>query len=307
MTVALTLHWPGELPALPRRGALAQAATALRGAAQWRLLLIWWLALLLPTLLVAVPVLSGLARQLNHALAGPALATGLNVPLLAEAVTGLQPLGVSAPQLGLAGLLLTLLLTPWLAGVAAVAARQQVVLPLGELLRGGLAQYARMGRLLVWGLVLTGIALALGGGLMKAAEHHALGQVLAADAERWETAARVMTVLLVLLAQCSVELARARLVLEPRRRSVVLAWWAALRQAGRLRGRGLWLFLGFTLLALLLLAVVQWARLLLPLALSSSWAVLLALAVGQLGVLAFAWLRCARLWALVDTGRMASA
>lgn len=301
MTVSLTLHLPGELPPLPRTGGLRLIARAMGHMAQWRLLLTWWLALAVPTLLVALPVWQGLARQLNHSLLGPTLAQGLAVPLLAEALAGLFPSQavVGLGTLGLVGLAWTLLVSPWLAAMAGAAARRPTPLAWNELLRTGLADCARMARLLVWSLCLLGLALALGAALMHWADQHAAQQVLEADAVWAYRLVQGVGALLVVLAQVSIEQARARLVLQPRLRSVVLAWWRALPQLWR--GRSLGLFL-----ALSLLAGVVWAGLTglrLALAAPGLGHELGAVLLGQGGLLALVWLRCARLQALVDEGR----
>lgn len=301
MTVSLTLHFAGELPALPRMGLFRQLGQALRRMAQWRLLLAWWLALALPTLLVALPLWRALAGPLDHSLLGPRLAQGLDLTLLAELRAGLTgPQQVLAPAtLGLAGLLWTLLATPWLTGMAGAAARQPVPLHWNALLRAGLADYGRMGRLLVWSLFLLGLAVVLGTLLDGLVERHAAHSVLAADARFWRRLAQGFTWGLLFLLQASVEAGRAGLVLQPRRRSAVLAWWQALPTLWRNRGRGMVLFLALSLLMALCLAGTALLRWSVPGGLP------LALPVGQLGILALAWGRCARLAALVDAGRMA--
>ncbi|MCA6215526.1 hypothetical protein KGA65_03110 [Ideonella sp. B7] len=301
MTVSLTLHLPGDLPPLPRTGLLRQMARAMGHMAQWRLLLAWWLALAVPTLLVALPVWQGLARQLDHSLLGPTLAQGMALPLLAEALAGLFPSQavVGLGTLGVAGLAWTLLVSPWLVAMAGAAARRSAPLAWNELLRTGLADYARMARLLVWSLCLLGLALGLGAALMHAAELRAGQQVLEADTVWTNRLAEGVTALLVLLAQVSVEQARARLVLQPRLRSVVLAWWRALPQLWR--GRGLWLFLALSLGAGLALAGLTGLRL--ALAAPGVGHAVGAVLLGQAGLLALVWLRCVRLQALVDEGR----
>ena len=86
MTVSLTLHIAGELPAVPRMGWFGQMGRALRRMAQWRLLLAWWLVLTVPAVLVGLPVWQALSRQLDHSLLAPALARGIDPSLLAEAL-----------------------------------------------------------------------------------------------------------------------------------------------------------------------------------------------------------------------------
>lgn len=306
MTVSLTLHIAGELPAVPRMGWFGQMGRALRQMAQWRLLLAWWLVLTVPALVVGLPVWQALSRQLDHSLLAPALARGVDPSLLAEALGQLflVPGGVSMPLLGGIGLAWTLLFTPWLTAMAGVAVRQSTPLRWNELLRAGLADYGRMGRALVWGGVLLALAMAVGNGLTHLAERRGEHMVLESEALFWERLGQGLTWCLALLAMVSAEAGRALLVLEPRRRSAVLAWWRGLRTLARDRGRVLGLFLGLSLLAALGLALctgLRWRLASLP----TGGGLALAWLLGQVGLLLLVWVRCARLCAVVDAGRMA--
>ncbi|WP_148289858.1 hypothetical protein [Ideonella sp. B508-1] len=303
--MSLTFHIAGELPAVPRMGWFAQMGRALRRMAQWRLLLAWWAVLTLPAIVVGLPVWQALSRQLDHSLLAPTLARSLDPALLAEALgqVFMAPSVVPVPVLGAMGLVWTLLFTPWLTAMAGVAARQPQVLRWHDLLRAGLADYGRMGRALVWGGVLLILAMAVGNGLTHLAERRSEHMVLQSDALFWERLGQGLTWFLALLALASAEAGRAVLVLEPRRRSAVLAWWRGLRMLLADRGRALGLFLGLSLLAALGLALctgLRWCLDSLP-----SGGLALAWLLGQLGLLLLVWGRCARLCAVVDAGRMA--
>ena len=306
MTVSLTLHIAGDLPAVPRMGWFGQMGRALRQMAQWRLLLAWWLVLTVPAVLVGLPVWQALSRQLDHSLLAPALARGLDPSLLAEALgqVFLAPSVVPVPVLGAFGLVWTLLFTPWLTAMAGVAIRQSAPLRWNELLRAGLADYGRMGRALVWGGVLLALAMAVGNGLTHLAERRGEHMVLESDALFWERLAQGLTWCLALLAVASAEAGRALLVLEPRRRSAVLASWRGLRSLLRDRARVLGLFLGLSLLAALGLTLCTGLRWRLAGSLPTG-GLALAWLLGQLGLLLLVWVRCARLCAVVDAGRMA--
>ena len=67
---------------IPRRGGFGASIAALKSALQWRLLLLWILATLLPTLLVATPLWTTLQSQFGHSLQAGDIAAGRNVPLL---------------------------------------------------------------------------------------------------------------------------------------------------------------------------------------------------------------------------------
>jgi hypothetical protein len=89
--------------------------------------------------------------------------------------------------------------------MAGVAIRQPAPLRWNELLRAGLADYGRMGRALVWGLVLLALAMALGNGLTHLAERRGEHMVLESDALFWERLAQGLTWCLALLAVASAE------------------------------------------------------------------------------------------------------
>ncbi|GAA0766255.1 hypothetical protein LRH25_08390 [Ideonella azotifigens] len=290
----------------------ATLCLAARQALQWRLLLLWWAGLSLPALLLFLPLWRALASFVDHSLRAPQLASGFSLPLIAEmVVTLVQQAGTVLPAVGLAGLALTLLLSPWLTGLAVTAARQPAPQGFGALLRGGLADYGRLFRITLWALLPLGLAIAIGVGLNKAAGHHAEQAVLEASAGHWETAATLIAVLLVLLANATVDAGRAQFVLQMRKRSAVKAGWRGLRVLAPRHWRSVLSYLLITLAGLVLLAVFSWLRLQAPGLLVPAWhlpgwlGTLIALLAGQAAVLALAWMRCARLFALVAQGRAA--
>jgi hypothetical protein len=159
-----------------------------------------------------------------------------------------------------------------------------------------------MARMLLWGFLPLGLAAAAAGGLMKLAENHAEQAILESDAQLWGRLALVASAVLVLLAHATVDAARAQMVIEPRRRSVVLAWWKATRLLARRPGRVL-IYVVLTAIGLALAAAFGLARL--NVSASSGLGLIGGLVLGQCLVLALAWMRCARLFALVSAGRAA--
>lgn len=292
-----------DTPSRPTRPLLAWMARLLSEAAgralQWRLLLLWLLALALPLLLASLPLWVALAGLLDHAVLGQRLVEDFELPVLIEAMMMMLRERGYLPASGLGAVLVFVLLLPWLTGIVLVAARSSARLGFAALLHGGLTEYGRMARLWLWALIPLGLAAAAGAGLLHLAKEHALKLTLEADADHLKQAAVALSTLLFLLAHATVDAARAQLVLEPRRRSVVLAWWRATRLLARRPGRVL-LYLLATAAGLLLAALLGWLRIQVPPVTVLGF--VLALLLGQALVLALAWMRCTRLFALVAAG-----
>lgn len=270
-----------------------------RQAAQWRLLLLWLLALALPLLLTLLPLTVAVAGQLDHSLLGPRLLDSFDLPALADVAAGVRQQGF-APAALLCGVLVFVLLLPWLTGTAMASARAPQRLGFAALLKGGLDEYGRMARLWLWALLPLGAAAGIGTGLQHVATEQGLTMTLEADAVHLGQAALALGALLLLLAHATVDAARAQLVLEPRRRSVIAAWWRATKRLLRRPGQVL-LYLAMTAIGLLLAALLGWLRVqLAPVGPLSFLAVLL---LGQALVLVLVWMRCARLFALVAAAR----
>jgi hypothetical protein len=287
-------------------GAVARLVSSLSGGArmalQWRLLLLWLAALALPVLLMTLPLGMALGEKLNHSLLASQFADNFELASLVEVFMTLGQNNFSPAAGGLAGVILTLLLSPWLTGMVMASARAELRLDFAGLVKGGLGEYWRMARMLLWALVPLGLAAAAAGGLMKLAENHAEQAILESDAQLWGRLAMVASVALVLLAHATVDAARAQLVIEPRRRSVFLAWWKATRTLVRRPGRVL-VYVLLSTIGLALAAALGLARL--HVSASSGLGLIVGLVLGQCLVLAFAWMRCARLFALVSAGRAA--
>ena len=276
-----------------------QLSDAGRKALQWRLLLLWLLGLALPLLLLCLPLWLALAGPLDHSLLGKQLVDGFDAAVYIEVLMGLARRGQAASA-GIGAMLVFLLLLPWLTGIAMTAARSTQRLGFGPLLKGGLTEYAPMARLWLWAVVPLGLAGALGGGVLYLVKQQALTMTLAADAAHLRQAALGFSALLLLLAFATLDAARAQWLIEPRRRSVILAWWRGARLLVRRPGRVL-LYLLLTGFGLALAAVLGWLRVQLPPVSGLSFA--LALLLGQTLTLVLAWMRCARLFALVAAAR----
>jgi hypothetical protein len=202
---------------------------------------------------------------------------------------------------GVLALLVTLLLAPFLSGMAAFAARAPGAPAWRELAAGGIADYPRMLRMLVWSVVPLGLAAALGGAAMDGAAEHGAKAITAADAGLWSTLAMVLTGVLLALAHASVDAGRAQLAIERRRRSVVKAWWAGCGMLWRRPLHGLGAYLAIGVAGLGLAGALAIARL--NVSGASLGGFLAALLLVQLTVAVLGWMRSARLFALVALAR----
>lgn len=278
--------------------------SGLRLGLQWRLLLSWLLVLLASTLLALLPLWSALGEYFNRSLAADRLLQHIDPSLLVDAIANLPQRGYS-PLSGLPGLVLAALSLPWLSGMVQAAARFHVGRPsLGQLWLGGWREYPQMARLWLWGLLPLGATGALVGGLTDMVDEQARQWLLESDLDLHHRGILLLGLALVLLILATLDAARALLVLEPNRRSVVKAWGSAVRGLLRRPAR-LGLSLGLLVLGLLLGALLGWARVqVLPIGpLGLGGAALLSLLL----VLALAWLRAARVLALVQYGRQLGA
>ncbi len=284
-----------------RASGLTFLTRAGRAALQWRLLLLWLGLLLIPAIVAVIPVWHTLSASLDHAVHAAALAQQLDLMTVADLAANAGRNGAAISQAAIAGIVLTLLLSPLLSGLVVTAARAPAPPRFGALLTGAFSEYGRMLRMLQWSIVPLGLALAIGAGALKLADKHAAAAVLEADADLARHLALLLTGLLFLLACATLDAGRAALAVDRRRTSAVKAWWRGL---GMLRQRPLAclaIYLAITLLGLALYALLGVARL--NLAAPGPLAIVAGFLATQLAVLVLAWMRSARLFALIDVKR----
>ncbi len=278
-------------------GAFSFIPRAGRAALQWRLLVLWAALLAVPTIAAALPVWQLLGANLDHSVHVASLAQELDLVALADLAGSQQRSGPAVPDGLLTALLLTLLLSPLLTGMAAAAARAPQPLRFGGLLAGGVQDYLRMARMLVWAVVPLGIAAALGSAAMAAAGKYAERALLESHAELAGIGALLICGLLVLIAHASLDAGRAVLAADRRRRSAVRAWWDGCRLLLQRPGAALGGYLAISVVGLAVAAALGLARVHVPHA--GVPGSIGALALTQLVVLALAWMRSARLFAMI--------
>lgn len=288
-----------------RRGGVAALIAGLGNALQWRLLLWWLLALWLPTLLVAAPLWSGLQGQWGDSPQAAAIAAGKDMPLLADGIAGIMDSLGGITIATLFATALTLLLSPWLAGMVVASIRAGRRLGMGELLHGGLNEYGRMFRMLLWSIIPLGTAIGLGMAVLHLAGKNADSAILASEAENTRRIALIVLALLFVFAHMTIEAGRGWLGADTGLRSALRAWWRGTRLVLRRPLASLIVYLGTSLVAYALAALLGIWRL------NTSGAgiggFLLALLLAQLVFVALAWGRIARLYGFADLAGPASA
>ena len=286
---------PSRLPA-PLR--------ATRPALQWRLVLLWLLALLLPALAASLPVWNMLGTAFDHSAQAAELARRLDLASINDLAGMGKQYGAAMTGGGIAALVLTLLLSPLLTGAAITAARAPQVPGFAALVAGGVLEYGRLARMLVWALLPLGLAGALAGVAIDAASERGAAAIVPSDASLAMTAAQVLAALLFLVVHATLDQGRAVLALDRRRTSAVKAWFAGLRVLARRPLAVMGTYLGVTILGLVLAALLAVARINTPPLGVAGF--IGALLLTQLAVAVLAWTRCARLFALMEVARGAS-
>ncbi len=298
-TIAPSESFQSSHAAIP--GAKGGILRALRPALQWRLLLLWLLGLLLPALAASLPVWRMFGAAFDRSVGATSYARQLDLAALTD-LASLHPQFAAALGSGaVVALAMTLLLSPLLTGAAITAARAPAPLGFAALAAGGVQEYGRLLRTLLWAIVPLGLAAFLGGIAGDAAADHAASSVLETSADNARLGATVVTAVLLLLAHATLDLGRAKLALERRRSSAVLAWLAGLRLLARRPLAILGFYLGVTIVGLGLAGLLAVARINVPALGAGSF--LAGLVLAQLAVLVLAWMRCARLFGLIELAR----
>jgi len=275
-----------------------RAALGRRGALQWHLLLWWALLLLLPTIVATLPLWQMLSASLDHSPYAARLAERLDMIAFADLIGAAKDR--HAPALGaggIVGLMLTLLLSPLLSGMAVAAGRAQQAPGFGALLTTGMQWYPRLARMLAWSIVPLGVAGLLGAEAYRLAGKVAGTALLESEAQRASHLAMLATVALLVLAHATVDTGRAVLAGDRHRRSAVAAWW---RGCGLLLRRPLALlgtYVVVTTIGLVVAGVLALVRTRVPAL--GPLGTIAAVVLAQLVVLVLGWMRAARLMALV--------
>jgi hypothetical protein len=290
---------------------MASVAHAARAALQWRLLLLWALWMLVPTLILALPAWHLLSANLDYSVHAAALARSLDMTAISDLLAIHKRNEVAFTQAGAMALIATLLISPMLSGMAATAARAQqgpgssapgfTAPGFAALLRGGADYYLPMLRMLAWGALPLGAAFMAGTLAVEAASAYAAKAAASGEAALALVLAPALTLLLMGLVAASLDAGRAFLAYDPRKRSAWSAWMAGCTLLLRHPLAALGSYLAISLAGLGLAALLALARA--HTAGVDAPAFAGALLLTQAAVISIGWMRSARLFALIALAR----
>ncbi|RDS84734.1 hypothetical protein DWU98_01870 [Dyella monticola] len=275
--------------------------SSMRIAAQWRLLLLWLLIMLIPASLVALPLRSMLGGLLDTSVHVSEWAQHFNDMMFSDVIMTLsQHSQWLLTDMAIAQAV-TLLLSPFLTGMIVGSGRAGRTLGFGALLQSGLVEYGRMFRLLLWSLIPYGIVIAVGllGGHL--ADKHSEHAVLESQADRYTSIAHWVLGIVFVLAQAIVESARAAFIADTSLRSATRALGRGIKQLFRKPVRTLLFYLIVTVIGLVLVLLFGMLRIRVTAVGFFGFAV--ALLLSQIVVLVIGWVRTARLFALAKVAQ----
>jgi hypothetical protein len=274
---------------------------AARAALQWRLMLMWVLCMLLPTAILGLTMWNMLSAHLDYSVHAASLARQLDMTVMSDLLVIHGKHSMAFNGAAVISLIVTLLLAPFLSGVAATAARADAAPGFRALVSGALTEYPRMFRMMLCSLIPLGIAVILGSAAMEAAGENAHSAILESDARLWNMLALALSALLLALAHATLDAGRAALVIDRRRTSALLAWWSGCQMLARRPLAGVGAYALITAAGLALAAALAIGRV--NVAGASVGGFIGALLLVQLGVMAIGAMRSARLFAMVALAR----
>ena len=273
----------------------------MRTAVQWRLLLLWLLIMLIPASVVALPLWRMLAGMLDSSVHAAEWAQRFNGIMFSDVGLALSDHFQWFGALAIIGLLLTLLLSPFLDGMIVGSGRAGQVLGFGALLQNGLIEYGRMFRVMLWSLLPYGILI----GVLSATGHmtgkYSDAAVLESSVDTYSLVMHIVVLIVFVLVQSVVESTRAAFIADVTLRSATRALGRGIRQLLRQPLKTLLFYLVVTVVGLLIASVFAVARI--HATAFGAVGFVLALLLGQLIVLAIGWMRTARLFALAEVAR----
>jgi len=284
-----------------RRVDLGAAMRAPLAAMQWRLLVLWTLLLLLPTAVVSLPLWRALSGLLDHSVHAQAWARQFSPLMFGDTMMALGDSTGWLNGVGLLGLLLTLLLSPFLNGMAIGSGRSGRVLGFSHLLQCGVVEYGRMFRLMLWSILPYAVMAVLIGLAFKVADGVDQKAVLESQADRASHLALYASLLLFVLAQAIVESGRAAFIADGTLRSATRAFGRGFMQVLRRPFSTLFCYLLISLVGYAIASALGVGRLNTPAV--DMVGLVLAVLLAQLVVLVVGWVRVARLYALAEVAR----
>jgi hypothetical protein len=270
-------------------------------ALQWRLLILWIVILLIPTAVMTMPLWHVISSQLNNSVHASELAHHLTMNAIYDVVGAMFVNKLMMHQALMDSVVLTLLLSPFLNGAIVTAARSTTPLAMGKLVHGGIAEYWRMFRMVVWAIIPFGIAGAITMGMMHWSDGVAEKAILQSDADFASNVTMIIMIVLLIIADASVDAGRAQFVHSTVRRSAIKAGWTGLMMVLKRPVTTLGVYVVITLIGFILAAVFGLLRK--NVGDISGVGFVIGLILTQLIVAATAWMKIARLYALAAVSK----
>ncbi|HET6553193.1 MAG TPA: hypothetical protein VFG49_06595 [Dyella sp.] len=284
-----------------RRVDLGAVLGSLFAALQWRLLLLWVLLLLLPVAVASLPLLAALSALLDRSVHASAWAHHFDVMMFGDVMQALGPQHAMVHGALLASVICAVLLLPWLNGMVVASGRSGRSLGFGALLQGGLSEYGRMFRLLLWSLLPYAGAVFLVQFGLDHTDDRVDAATLESQADTAQHIAWWLSGLVLVIAQSWVESARAAFIADGGLRSAMVAMIRGLLQLLRRPFSTLFAYLLVTVIGF---AIALGLGLLRAHTLAADMhGLLLGFLLSLLVVVALGWMRTARLYALSEVAR----
>jgi hypothetical protein len=277
---------------------LAIMFRAMWRALSWRLLILTPIAMSVASLASLVWLWMFLGGALDHSPHWASLTTldssGLAslIKLFGPSVgTGLVPALVTSVMLGI-------VLSPLLAGAALTVATEDDAPRLGDLLAGAARSYPRLFRMQLAAFVPIAIAAVIANLAQTWAAHAADHVTEEAATHTTSRIAWVVTIVVIVLAQLVIDAGRAKLAVEPARRSAVVALGAGIKLLVKKPVASIVVGLAANAVSLAAAAALLVVRQ--HLAQTSAGAVAAAFVLGQVAVAVIGWGHAVRLCGLVE-------
>ena len=285
---------------MSRSAGMGALLSSMIAAVQWRLLLLWMLIMLIPATVVALPLWRMLGGVMDSSVHSAEWAQHFNDLMFTDVVLNLfeHPQWLGATML--LGVLLSLLISPFLDGMIVGSGRAGRRLGFGGLLQNGFVEYGRMFRVMLWSLLLYAVLVGVFALASHLVEKHADKAVLESQVDTYHSIAHWVLLIVFVLVQSIVESMRSAFIADTGLRSATRAFGRGFRQLFRRPLPTLLFYLVVTLIGLLVAAVFSVMRIHVT---AFGFGLLIALVLGQLIVIAIGWMRTARLFALAEVAR----
>ncbi|HZR07698.1 MAG TPA: hypothetical protein VFA79_03895 [Myxococcales bacterium] len=276
----------------------------LRRSLRFRVLLLWWAALLVPAAIAAAPAFAFLRAHLDHSPRAPDVVAWMDGFTSIELLRQVHAQGAwrtLAGGLG-AGALAMLVVSPFVAGAMVASAGADEPLQFRPLLAAAGAHYGRMLRVALAALIPLGLAAAATAGIVKLALDADSRALTETGADRIRLLAAAAAGFALFVAHLLVDAARAQFAADPGRRSAIRSLWNAAEVLIRRPLRVLAIGALGTLAGAGFAAVLMAVRLQIPQRAPAT--LLLAWLLAQAAQVAIGWGRAARIEGFAELCRI---